>query len=660
MLLAQALQVASDNAAIIVFALYILGVLGVAVVSNRVRQGKSFLSEYFLGGRSLGVWAFALTFAATSASGGSFIGFPSLVYTHGWVVALWIGSYMIVPLVSMGLLAKRVNQVARKTGAITIPDMLRERFESPGFGVLSTALIAFFLTFNLVAQFKGGSVILQTLLTGMPWFDSAQTLVADFFADRPQLASVPLMDTIATNPGYAICLFVFAVAVVFYTTFGGFRAVVWTDVLQGFVMVGGVVVMLPIAIWAAGGLNRVTEEMSAMTPPIPVKLEIERPADSGTRELPANTWLELAEPNESRRVFRTKELSRFVDDDLRASVLEASDGKQTTRYAINAIELTYKTHIDETEVIEEFADLRVTVQTAETEDIYGFGLDKPGVYASGPGPSPTDANGFLPICLAISFFFMWTFSGAGQPSNMVRLMAFKDTQTLRKAIFTMSIYYTLIYFPLVIIFCCARVVLPGWETESDRIMPEMASFVTAAIEAPWLAGLLVAAPFAAVMSTMDSFLLMISSALVRDVYQRLINPSASEKRIKRLTFVVTLAIGGGAMLAALNPPSFLQNIIVFTGSGLSSSFLVPVGLAMYWPRFNKQGAFTGMIAGFVALSTLYGIGFLQFGEMKAYYLLGFHPFLVGVTVSLVLSIVVTLLTPKPPTHLVAKFFWKND
>ena len=46
---------------------------------------------------------------------------------------------------------------------------------------------------------------------------------------------------------------------------------------------------------------------------------------------------------------------------------------------------------------------------------------------------------------------------------------------------------------------------------------------------PWLAGLLVAAPFAAVMSTVDSFLLMISSAIVRDVYQRDINPAASEK-----------------------------------------------------------------------------------------------------------------------------------
>ncbi len=78
------------------------------------------------------VWAFALTFAATSASGGSFTGFPSLIYTHGWILALWIASYMMVPVLTMGLLGKRLNQVARRAGAITVPDVIRGRFESAG------------------------------------------------------------------------------------------------------------------------------------------------------------------------------------------------------------------------------------------------------------------------------------------------------------------------------------------------------------------------------------------------------------------------------------------------------------------------------------------------------------------------------------------------
>ena len=111
----------SSNSALLTFAIYTFAVLWLAWLSSRLRKGKKFVSEYFLGSRSLGVWAFALTFAATSASGGSFTGFPSKIYSHGWILGLWIGSYIVVPICAMGLLGKRLNHIARKTGAITVP-----------------------------------------------------------------------------------------------------------------------------------------------------------------------------------------------------------------------------------------------------------------------------------------------------------------------------------------------------------------------------------------------------------------------------------------------------------------------------------------------------------------------------------------------------------
>ncbi|MDE0817804.1 MAG: hypothetical protein OSA92_09095, partial [Pirellulaceae bacterium] len=114
---------AGSNAALITFIFYTLAVFGIAAFSNQMLKGKSFISEYFLGSRGLGVWAFALTFAATSASGGSFTGFPSKIYSHGWVLALWIGAYVVVPICTMGLLGKRINQVARISGSITVPDV---------------------------------------------------------------------------------------------------------------------------------------------------------------------------------------------------------------------------------------------------------------------------------------------------------------------------------------------------------------------------------------------------------------------------------------------------------------------------------------------------------------------------------------------------------
>ena len=136
-----------STAALLTFAGYTLSVFVLAILSNRVGKGKDFVGEYFLGSRSFGVWAFALTFAATNASGGSFTGFPALIYTHGWTLALWIAAYMVMPLVSMALIGKRMNQIARKTNALTIPEVLRARFDSSAVGLVATSLLIFFMFF---------------------------------------------------------------------------------------------------------------------------------------------------------------------------------------------------------------------------------------------------------------------------------------------------------------------------------------------------------------------------------------------------------------------------------------------------------------------------------------------------------------------------------
>jgi len=585
----------------------------------------------------------------------------------------------------MGLLGKRLNQVARNTGAITIPDVLRGRFESVGLGGLATGLIVFFMAFNLVAQFKAGALMLSTLLDDVPLFQTSRHATGELIEGAFLVGTV--------EPGYLLCLVSFAAAVILYTTYGGFRAVVWTDVLQGLVMVGGVLVMLPLALWQVGGLGRATDELSTMTPPRErtAHLETALPVESDL-VVPFGTWLE--EPGDGERTDRDGEeaarpgatgVSPVHGQDARGTLRPACwDSSvplrrvfRTARRAViragerRAVFVEDGSAQDEIPVLEittphEVARVRpvpfaarVAVRVIDTKE-YAYGADTPGVYVSGPGPSPIDERGFLPLGLAVSFFCMWTFAGAGQPSNMVRLMAFRSAQTLRRGIFTVVVYYSLIYFPLVIIFCCARVLLPGMEVESDRIMPAMAEHLTTAAGWPWLAGLLVAAPFAAVMSTVDSFLLMISSAVVRDVYQRHLNPRASEATIRRLTYTVTLLVGVAAVLGALHPPRYLQDIIVYTASGLASCFLVPMALGLYWPRLTTAGATAGMLGGFAVHLGLYGAGFAVYGRFQAVQIAGLDPLIPGLIASLVASILVTRFTAPPPEHLVRRFFYRAE
>ena len=710
-----------SNAALITFMIYTLAVFGIAALSNQLLKSKSFMSEYFLGSRGLGVWAFALTFAATSSSGGSFTGFPAKIYTHGWVLALWIGSYMVVPICTMGLIGKRLNQVARMSGAITIPDVLRDRFNSARFGLLTVVLIVFFMSFNLVAQFKAGALILKVLLNDVDIFTSFSQSVGEWTAG---------MTFFGSDSQYLVCLLFFGVAVIAYTTYGGFHAVVWTDVMQGVVMVVGVLILLPLALNAVGGLDRATQEMSKMTPPMRgyAAVRIVDP-DSETMYLDKDDWLkmgsgdetrvfrvasaktiqpgtnlaygiellEITTPSEVKRILAGETPSEFVDgiavtrfSDPRARYGKATISSDTavtlSPYSRRSFSPSSVKGPEYLQVVEE-----VTLAAGESKSVlveipirswkhvppdseqnvkfsdvftksvsYASGADKPGSYVTGPGPSATDSVGFLSLSVAISFFFMWAISGAGQPSNMVRLMAFKDTMTLRRAIFTVALYYTLIYVPLVFIFCCARVLVPGMEAEPDRIMPEIAVYLTDGIGAAWLGGLLIAAPFAAVMSTVDSFLLMISSAMVRDIYQRNINPDASEGTIKKLSYLCTLIVGTAAMIVAVNPPDFLQDIIVYVGSGLAACFLAPVVFLLYWPRSNVQGSTIGMLAGFSAHFSMYVMGaFFNDSFFRPYRFMNFDPIIVGLVVSFTVTYFATLATPPPPQEIVRRYFYRR-
>ena len=629
----------ASNAALLTFGVYLALVFFLAWLSGRVRRRRDFVSEYFLGSRNLGLWAFALTFAATSASGGSFMGFPSLIYTHGWVMALWIAGYMAVPLVTTGFLAKRINQVARRAKAVTVPDILRARFGSQGVGLVATAILVFFMFFYLLAQFKAGSSILVTLFGDIPMFEAAVVRVAVW---QQNLGWSWLS---AAEPDFLLCLSVFAGAVILYTAYGGFRAVVWTDVMQGAVMVLGVGIMLVLLLYHLGGLERSTKRLAAMTPPEhgEVTLEMmtvsERPV-----ALRKGSWLEITDQGRRATMARTKKLTVIPAGMSRAENVEVL--LSTTPEEIAFLQPDPLTR-----------PIRVTV-TERTP--YGWGAGMKGAYLKAPGPDAVSPIGFLSLSMAFSFFLFWPFAGVGQPSNMVRQMAFRDSRTLRHSIVLVCVYFSLIYFPLVIIFCGARLLVPGMEIEPDRVMPETAHVLADIAGTPWLAGLIVAAPFAAVMSSVDSFLLMVSSGLVRDLYQRNINPSAGERTIKRLTYGVTVVVGLAAAVAVLNPPQYLQSLIVFATGGLAGCFLMPMVLTLFWPRTSNAGVIAGMLGGCAVHLTLLMVGYQVHGRFQEYELWGLDPFLWDVAGSGILTIAVSCFTPWIPEALERRFFGESS
>jgi SSS family solute:Na+ symporter/sodium/pantothenate symporter len=516
--------------------LFTLISLGLGVVANMVAASKAnFLRKYFLGNRSLGAFAVALT--AAVMSGGTFLGFPSFVYQFGWVVGLWICSYMVAPLTILGVLGKRIGQLARRTGAITLPDLFRERFGSPALGLLTSLLVMFFLSAFLVAQFKAGAVIVKTVLPAS---------ASGAFATEATESAIDVE--------YLIGLAIFAATVVAYTAVGGFLAAIWTDVFQSLIMAAGVLLLWPLAMQAAGGLEHAT--------------------------------------------YRGMEL--------------AGDG-----------------------------------------------------FAFGPGAG----RAFHPIGLAFSFFVMWAITGMGQPSTLVRLMAFRDSRTLRYSILYQCLYNALIYIPLIFIFVAARSILPNL-AKPDEVMPRL----VIRLANPYVAGLILAAPYGAVMSTVSGFLLIVSSGLVRDIYQRFLRPSASQREVAWASYAATVGVGVLVTLVATRPPRFLQLIVIFASAGMASAFLVPALLGAFWRRATAAGALAAMAVGAGVTVGLYAIGTLGVESLglawllgtnpdigaretfRPFYLLGLDPCVWGLSSSLLAGVLVSLVTRPPEPDRVALLF----
>ncbi|UAY77829.1 sodium/pantothenate symporter [Pasteurella canis] len=212
--------------------IYLTFVFGAAVYAYVKRQRGDFLTEYYVGSRSMTGFVLAMTTAATYASASSFIGGPGAAYKFGlgWVLLAMIQ----VPAVwlALGALGKKFALLSRESKALTINDLLLHRYKNKYLvWVASIALlIAFFAA--MTVQFIGGARLLES--------------------------------TIGID--YRTALFIFALTVGIYTFIGGFRAVVLTDTIQGTVMIFGTLILLGGVIYAAGGIESAVQKLTEINP----------------------------------------------------------------------------------------------------------------------------------------------------------------------------------------------------------------------------------------------------------------------------------------------------------------------------------------------------------------------------------------------------------
>ena len=186
--------------------------------------------DYFVGGRSIGGLAIAVSFFATYSSTNTFLGFSGKSYSWGVGWLLLVPFAVVLSLVSWLFVAPRLRHFSASLESVTIPDFIGFRFSSQPARVVAALIVCFSSILYMTAIFKGVGNLIESLL----------------------------------GVQYEVAIGVVLFLVMLYTVTGGFHAVVKTDVIQGGLMIAAAVLLLVGTVSAAGGPRAIFEPTAGL------------------------------------------------------------------------------------------------------------------------------------------------------------------------------------------------------------------------------------------------------------------------------------------------------------------------------------------------------------------------------------------------------------
>jgi sodium/proline symporter len=440
------------NFVLIGFIIYLCLILLIGFLTFRNNKNHS---DFFLAGRKLNPWVVAFSERASGESAWLLLGLPGAAYALGFL-ELWTALGCVIGIIFYWfVIAKELRVQSEDVNAITLPTFLAAKYlrGQSAIRILSTLIIIFFFIFYLSAQINGAGKILNVTFG------------------------------ISNVSGMLIG----AAVIIFYTMMGGFFAVAWTDLVQGVIMVGTLVI-LPIA-----------------------------------------GFIELAE---------------------RGVTLSGEMGSMTT---------------------------------ADGLSLFSFTGGK---------------TGWAAAALIISGL-SWAFGYMGQPHLLTRFMSLRSAEKM-KISRRIAIAWAIPAFTGAMLIGIVGVALygQGYFEDIEQIMPHMATTLLPA----WLAGILISGSIAAMMSTADSQLLVISSSVIEDFYHQTLGREVTDRMMLRASRIITIVIGLVGLGIAISSDKLIFAMVSYAWAGLGSSFGPLLLLMLKWKRVTWQGAVAGLVTG--SLSTV--------------------------------------------------------
>ena len=205
-------------------------------------------------------------------------------------------------------------------------------------------------------------------------------------------------------------------------------------------------------------------------------------------------------------------------------------------------------------------------------------------------------SGVLLLVIILSYLAI----GFGWPGNVhiiVRFMGIKSVRDLKKAAITAMLLLLVVYYLAISVGWFAKVEFR--EAKNLIVADPEFSLQTLAINwlPPVLAGMVLAAPLALMMSTADSQLLVTASAIVEDIYHRFISREIEEKKLVLISRIVTFVLGIIALIWALFFGESVYLFVLFAWGGLGAAFGPIMLMSLWWRRLTATGAFACMVTG---------------------------------------------------------------
>ena len=263
-----------NNDGIIFLFLYLFSLIGVGLLGYYSKKEDS-LGDFYLAGRGMGGFVLFLTLYATQYSGNTMIGFSGRAYRQGFTALVTV-TFMCAIIGLYFIYAPKLHDLSRKHSFITLGDFIYHRFQSIHLTIIISIISIIALGNYILTNLKAIGFIIEGATAGQVSFVNA--------------------------------IIILSLIMVIYETLGGMRSVAWTDMLQGILLLFGVIVIFYIIFKQYGGLNGISSQLQINRP------DFWTPPDWSAKRLWLSTILVVSigvsvYPHAIQRIYSAKDSS---------------------------------------------------------------------------------------------------------------------------------------------------------------------------------------------------------------------------------------------------------------------------------------------------------------------------------------------------------------